>query len=1503
MDENNKESLTEENITEEKELDPMSDEALESVEVEEFSDEDITDEKLLEGIGDDTVVLDAVKQYLNSIGNYRTLSLDEQMDLAIRYKNGDMYANELLILHNLRLVVLIAKKMYRFANRLELLDLIQEGNLGLMKAVKKYDPNLNYHLSTYAYRAIKTHIQRAINEKDNIMHTPEWIRITYYKYKLFRKEYIEKYDKEPPKEVVMKKFGIYEDTYRALVNFENNIINPKSTAEQLNNDEDSSTIEDFLPSTETGYERLDEALDKRIYLHHLKEHLSPFEYYIVYHRLFASNIMTLEKLGKEFDVTRERIRQIETKAINKAKGILKTAVREKTNIPIKQIMHENLIPTKIEDIVILYDLKDKLDEDDYYIFYHVWYKKEEYQKLSQDLSLSVDYIKERTNYALNLCSDFINDRNKTREKFISMAHEMGTSHAYNVILKLKPTFNPVILANSLAQKMSYKEARRIVGSDYTNKFTDKERKLFDDYFDRSIIKVSPSILERTLAKINVKNSHLQDSPYIDDDKLYQTLLANEHNYSETVVEHLKKSYFKEQSGYKGKVPLNSKTNVSYHLNSLERLYYDLNSYGTYFLPDEEVDKIIHSPKYPFSEEEIKLISLKYGLGGYKKHSLKELSDMYGENYTTFHDRFHDLNDRIVDLFVGRHVMNNYSNPERYEKYINDPRYIMTKETRTCARMYFLEGKSYEEIKNTLGIINTTRVSNILTDAARKMDFWEYGMRDFPLYDPDLVEKVFENYEYSELDKKIIRLRTNEGIYPEETKERLNLDKNIDISVIMQKFHHKYCYINGEPLITRKDIEYQIKCPICDSIWSKEERKIASMFYGIQCEDNLSGKAYTRMEVAKELGYIIDTFDNRLEQLKYLLRAHKLGLYDIPFSELTKEETKVILKDPHVPISDYEKELLASVKGLNGKIWTISELSQKYGIKGKASITRRINRAILSIKKYQAGEIEKKLLYDVDIKPMLKYFGEYHRKLINMRYRDNMLVKDMAGIMGVSKNAMDGYIALLERRLLYLLKYPNAKKFDYDYARKVIHNPDLPFYGDFDVAYKLYLRMSGEDGLRPGGIKSIEDEDVLEKSNSASVQYHHLMVAILKYRDGIRKVEKVDADDLEKFYLENKDKYSINNQKLFEKNITNLRNDYHMYGKNVFSSFVINEYLKSKGLATFTFDGMTSEEAKKFIHENPYNLPKIDLERVRNLFGITKRELLSGKNQLKLLKLVEKYILLDYQKRQERYKKIVNNAKKDASLYVKWKTTIASPSINTFDLTEPLKELDGTDVLITKPILDLMYAHLWARHKNIDVLTDEIIYSYVYELQKILMQRGSADKLYNFFNKHIIYADLNEIKSKKTSVWAFFTELFRLRGNLDFLKLKYDKRDSAAISPQYQNHKFKEFKNYVLANPVKFRKFMPDKQYSIINCGDELSHMSIDDAKTLINEYEKYLKDEGHLISYHEDNADLSSIYGDKEYKVISVRSPKVGVGNGGVRHKQDNVVILKKTPINLTSEQ
>lgn len=257
---------------------------------------------------------DPVRMYLKELGKNRLLTQPEEIELSQRAEKGDLEAKKILINSNLRLVVSIAKK-YK-ANKLSLLDLIQEGNIGLMRAVDKFDWRKGNKFSTYATWWIRQAITRSIADQNRTVRVPVHMHETINKYKKIERELKQTLEREPTPEEVAKVMGIETDRAHSIVKLKQDTT---STSEKVGK-EDDITRGEFLEdiSTPSPFESSAHELLKE-HIEDVLDTLNPRERRVVELRygLKDSKIRTLEEVGKEFGVTRERIRQIEAKALRK----------------------------------------------------------------------------------------------------------------------------------------------------------------------------------------------------------------------------------------------------------------------------------------------------------------------------------------------------------------------------------------------------------------------------------------------------------------------------------------------------------------------------------------------------------------------------------------------------------------------------------------------------------------------------------------------------------------------------------------------------------------------------------------------------------------------------------------------------------------------------------------------------------------------------------------------------------------------------------------------------------------------------------------------------------------------------------------------------------------------------------------------------------------------------------------------------------------------------------
>lgn len=299
------------NFLTENEIDIVSEDGTDDASGEEITDnvnvEDLT-------LSKDVKINDPVRMYLKEIGRINLLTSDEEFEYAIRAEEGDEEAKRMLAESNLRLVVSIAK---RYVGRgMLFLDLIQEGNIGLMKAVDKFDPSKGYKFSTYATWWIRQAITRAIADQARTIRVPVHMVETINKLARVQRQLTQELNREPTDEEIAKKLGITIEKVREVYKISQDPVSLETPI----GEEDDSHLGDFIKDERTmGPEEYATIEMLKEELQGVLGTLTEREEKVLRLRfgLDDGQCRTLEEVGQIFGVTRERIRQIEAKALRK----------------------------------------------------------------------------------------------------------------------------------------------------------------------------------------------------------------------------------------------------------------------------------------------------------------------------------------------------------------------------------------------------------------------------------------------------------------------------------------------------------------------------------------------------------------------------------------------------------------------------------------------------------------------------------------------------------------------------------------------------------------------------------------------------------------------------------------------------------------------------------------------------------------------------------------------------------------------------------------------------------------------------------------------------------------------------------------------------------------------------------------------------------------------------------------------------------------------------------
>lgn len=269
--------------------------------------------------------MDPLKLYIKDIRHIPLLSAQDEQKIARRVKKGDAEARLLMVRSNLRLVINIAKQYSTYG--VPLLDLIEEGNLGLMKAVSKFDPKLGYRFSTYATWWIKQHVTRALADQGKTVRIPVYMVETLSRFKKVQERLLHKYKRKPKISELSRAMKLPAAKIKELQEFDQQAT---TSLDQPVGEEGDASVMDLIEDPNSGSQIQVDGFLRSERVAGLLEKMNPREREIIELRfgLRDGEIHTLNEAAKRFNITRERVRQIEMGALKKLRILAESQTRD-----------------------------------------------------------------------------------------------------------------------------------------------------------------------------------------------------------------------------------------------------------------------------------------------------------------------------------------------------------------------------------------------------------------------------------------------------------------------------------------------------------------------------------------------------------------------------------------------------------------------------------------------------------------------------------------------------------------------------------------------------------------------------------------------------------------------------------------------------------------------------------------------------------------------------------------------------------------------------------------------------------------------------------------------------------------------------------------------------------------------------------------------------------------------------------------------------------------------
>lgn len=1173
---------------------------------------------------------------------------EENIALVKRYKeleNGSKekirVQNE-LVEKNLRLVVSVASRFVRRAKSYNILDLVNEGTVGFITGLEKFDLECGVQLSTYVVYWIRQAINRALFTNDKTVRRPEHFEANMTKYRNLVEKYASSNKPLPSDDVLADILDVSIDTVKAMhqdYKFDTTSFDAKI------DESDDTELKDFVGSTDEGYKGVLNRIVDREILMFLKSTLSPKCYYIIFHRIIADNTKTLQDIADIFNISRERVRQIEEATLRKLKRIFERKdifAKKMAMIRADYNLEKGYVaPVSPNDIAFYFFIREHLTKEERTL-YKLWmFRMENYppEYYASRLGLSLDDYESVYESLANriksqmVYSEVFEEFEKkllleVKADIFSMDLDGPMPVFYKSTLE---RWSSVVLAKSINISRNFK-----VG-DEKGEFAYKTRigqevndflALADDtvslqtkmlirrYF--AFVLESPIPYSKAEKELNVVVNGYKNNSSLPKKTLYEALVQNKSSFTDEQYDYLLAFFFNKmkKKAFRNKYPDSKVSDIIYYLlEKLERLCLKPARITTYNFTKDKYLSLREKCLRKGLCDEVSILDSFFGVFSESK-SIDEIAKEKGVEYTVAHNLVRQARERCLSCYLDRGRFKDVD-IDLYLPYLLNSEYELNERGRQFALARFVEEKTYKEIGAPLGL-KSNQVSNAVNDVLRQIDFYRFGIVSaLNRYSPEIMNKVLKTDLFDDEEKEIVRevLKTGNNIAVANGRKK-TYD---DIKKIMKKFYNR-CYSDSvsEVNVTVKMIVEEVLRHPSESILLENERIALAYLCGIKCDVNPNGEALISGDIRKRFGFSVEELHRYKKCGMDSIAARKCGLVRPALGFMERSKVAELFCDSCIPLTLRERELLSYYFELDGyPRKSAKELAVMYGFT-EGSIKRRIQRAFVSLFKYELGEIEGIISYEVHVVPNLKFFSKSDQVILTDLYRDRLANAEIGRRCNLTRDQIEMRIFKLKIYLKDILK-GKASTFDYDYFEEHVMEDDVPFYGDKELTYKIWWMFYEEKKSMPEIIEMLN----LPFGDTAYFRdMDALMCAVLKRHLGIKKSKEFTYEEIRAFYLEHHNEMlRIHKEYYFRYFNRKSKWEYRHASRTTtdVSLEITIDMIKDRGEGYFALDSLSREEALKLMRKYRHDLSKDCFNALACKFRIQGKDFMSGSDQNKVIK--------------------------------------------------------------------------------------------------------------------------------------------------------------------------------------------------------------------------------------------------------------------------------------------